>query len=189
MTVYYKVVRNILSQEECDQCADRMNDNKKESFQDTQCPKSLSFYGFNKDFVERMKQHAEEIFGQELFYAFDYCRIYPKDEVLKRHLDRTSCQYSVTVNLRNSDSPWVFFFEHPETGERDSVTMLPGDSVFYMGCLVPHWREENPSEEVHQMFFHFTDEKLHNSIDAIEPEKNTAEQKRNNLKSLFGKKK
>ena len=150
-----QVVRNFIPAELAEKHATLMDDTLRvlpeSALDDNQCPSSVSWYSLHTELLEDCCEKMEEITGLELTPTYDYCRIYPKGETLRRHSDRPSCQVSVTLNLRNKGGLWAF---HWEGG---SVEMEAGDAVVYRGCDVEHWREANPAEEVHQVFLHYVD--------------------------------
>lgn len=146
------VHRDLISPETYDIHADRMDEYKfNANRDDPQVPTAYSKYGLHWDLLEEMAPVAEEIFGLPLVPTYDYCRIYIPGNELHPHLDRKSCEYSLTINLRNIGPPWEFFWEG------GSVTMDPGDAVAYLGREVTHWREVNPSSYVYQCFLHYVD--------------------------------
>jgi len=145
-------VPNFIEKEVAEKHASRMDDNKVISrTDDTQVPNSWAWYGLHWDLLEDCCDKMSEITGIELIPTYDYCRIYKKDNILHRHADRPSCEVSVTINLKNVQVPWEFFWEG------GSVLMNQGDAVIYRGCDVEHWREENPADFVYQSFLHYVD--------------------------------
>ena len=147
-----RVVKDFLELELCEVHADRMDEYRfNADTNDTQSPGAYSRYGLHWDLLEHCHEKAEEAFGIELYPTYDYCRIYQTGNDLFRHKDRPSCECSLTLNLRNVGDPWEF---HWEGG---SYAMHPGEAVAYRGCDVAHWREENKSKEVYQVFLHYVD--------------------------------
>lgn len=148
------VVNNFISANTAQRFAKRMKhyyDSNIFKDGDPQAPNSFSWYCLNYELLEDCTEHMCELTGKNLEPAYDYCRIYTKGEVLKPHKDRPSCEYSVTVNLKNVGEGWEFHW----TG--GSTLMQPGDAVIYKGCDLEHWRGVNPSEYVYQSFLHYVD--------------------------------
>jgi hypothetical protein len=110
-----------------------------------------SWYGLHWDLLEDTCHKLSEILSLELVQTYDFSRIYHKGDVLVKHDDRPSCEYSATINLRNNSCPWEFFWEG------GSALMEQGDAVLYTGCNVTHWREENKADSTHQVFLHYVD--------------------------------
>ena len=162
------VVRDWIDLETCNIHADRMDEYKHVAdTRDTQAPGSYSRYGLHWDLLEEMLPAVEEIFEMPLVPTYDYSRIYiPGNELLK-HIDRGSCEYSITINLRNIGPTWEFFWEG------GSCVMNPGDAVGYLGHVIPHWREVNPSSYVYQVFLHYIDpegEYAHKANEYMKPD-------------------
>lgn len=125
----------------------------------------------------------EKIIGRKLYNTYYYDRIYYPGQSLKIHVDRNSCEISVTVNIStNLKTPWPICVKSPdiysdyrkteiiEEGKPFSVNLNPGDGMIYKGCERPHWREPMPTEYektwygsrvekknlyYHQIFFHY----------------------------------
>lgn len=146
------VLRNWIDLDTCNIHADRMDEYKHAAdTTDSQAYGAYSRYGLHWDLLEEMLPAVEEIFGIPLAPTYDYSRIYIPGNDLKVHTDRPSCEYSVTVNLRNIGPTWEFFWDG------GSCVMNPGDCVAYLGPKIRHWREVNPSSYVYQVFLHYVD--------------------------------
>ena len=52
------------------------------------------------------KGAVEEIVGCDLLPTYSYSRVYVEGDDLERHVDRPSCEYSVTVNVACDGEPW-----------------------------------------------------------------------------------
>jgi hypothetical protein len=116
---------------------------------------------------ELLTEKIEEIIGCKLYKTYFFDRIYYEGNELKNHLDRESCEISMTVHIDSNpkDIEWPFFIKSPD-GESCSVLMKPGDAVLYKGHERPHWREpltrsmsktidNNTRMMYHQVFFHY----------------------------------
>ena len=125
----------------------------------------------------------EKIIGKKLYNTYCFDRFYNPGQELFNHIDRPSCEISVTVHISsNVSNPWPIWIKTPDTysddkkteivkkGENRSVILQPGDGMVYKGCERPHWREPLPREykrtwygkkkEIeglyyHQVFFHY----------------------------------
>lgn len=96
----------------------------------------------------------EENTGLELHPTYSYYRVYQKDDELKIHTDRPSCEISCTLNFNVSEEgiSWPIFMEG------NSVKLNPGDMVIYRGCDLQHWREPFECKQTDwqiQGFFHY----------------------------------
>lgn len=76
---------------------------------------------------------VREALGRDVRSSFSYLRIYHKGDKLEKHTDRWSSEYTVSLNLLQSE-PWDFFID----GE--VIKQEPGDCVLYEGEKTPHWR-------------------------------------------------
>lgn len=103
------------------------------------------------------KNKLEGILGEKLYPTYYYDRFYYNNSFLNRHIDRPSCEISVSVNISsNLDYDWPLFFEINK--EIHGVPTKPGDAIIYKGMEVPHWRQSLIGKKelyYHQIFFHF----------------------------------
>ena len=93
---------------------------------------------------------VSEISGKTLKPTYAYCRMYLKGSEIKPHIDRASCEYSVTLNLSQTH-PWPIYMENEE------VLQNPGDAVFYKGNEIEHSRKVFEGDEYMQVFLHYID--------------------------------
>lgn len=132
----------------------------------------------------QIRLKLEKIIGKKLYNTYYYDRFYNPGQELKNHVDRPSCEISVTVHVStNISKPWPIWIKTPdiyddkikktniiEKGQNKSVILNPGDAMLYKGCERPHWREPMPTEYYktwygkkvekenlyyHQIFFHY----------------------------------
>lgn len=103
-------------------------------------------------------EHMEEITGKKLHPTYSYSRVYVKGDVLKPHVDRPSCEVSVTVHVATNGEPWPIWMK-VRGKEPMSFTLEPGDAVVYKGCEVTHWRGVADKTEVNvQFMLHYVDQ-------------------------------
>ena len=97
----------------------------------------------------------EKATGLKLYPAYTYARIYKKGDVLKRHIDRFSCEISTTMNLGGDD--WPIYLE--PSGKKNKkgikIDLNPGDMLVYRGEDLEHWREKFKGKECIQVFLHY----------------------------------
>jgi hypothetical protein len=93
----------------------------------------------------------EHATGKRLFPTYSYGRIYWTGSTMKKHKDRPSCEYSVSLCVDADPEPWAIWFE------TEAVYLNPGDLVIYKGMEVEHWREEYTGSQQIQLFFHYVD--------------------------------
>ena len=87
--------------------------------------------------------------------AYTYARLYKKEDVLKRHKDRFSCEISTTMNL--GGDKWDLYLEPSgkENMKGIKVELNPGDMLVYRGCELEHWRNKFEGRSCGQVFFHY----------------------------------
>lgn len=127
---------------------------------ESQVPGSLARYNhpkFKELHYEAMSS-IENIIGERLYPSYYYDRFYFKGNELRKHVDRKSCEVSVTMNIsHNLNYDWDIFFERPDKSSLSCVTN-PGDAALYKGCIIPHWRDPmkgNKDSYCHQIFLHY----------------------------------
>lgn len=99
-----------------------------------------------------------ELAKRSLGTTYTFVRRYNKYQKLVRHIDRPSCQFSMTADFSISDNqPWDFFVETYDLQVK-SISVLSGDVIFYKGVDIPHWREElTTRDQSYHAFFHWVD--------------------------------
>lgn len=95
--------------------------------------------------------HIEELTGLEIDPTYSYSRVYVKGDELKPHIDRNSCEISVTVQAGIKGNPWPIWMQSPGK-EPVPVILDSGDAVVYKGCEVLHWREKTINTDITAQF-------------------------------------
>jgi hypothetical protein len=134
-------------------------------------PQALNTYSVYADpmmdgLLELSKASIESYTGLDLLPQYSYWRFYQKNDILKRHIDRDSCEISVTMCIGYDVSDvdlevypnynWPMFVKSP-SGEELPIHLSPGDLIIYKGCEVEHWREEFIGKNHAQVFLHYND--------------------------------
>ena len=96
----------------------------------------------------------------KLYPNYTYTRNYSKGDKLPKHIDRSSCEISTTLNL--GGDLWPIYLE-PKKGKAIKFTLEPGDMLLYRGKDLHHWRETFQGDECVQVFLHYSDIKLKDS--------------------------
>jgi len=78
-------------------------------------------------------------------------RMYTKFADLTKHVDRHSCEISVTAMIGSDGTPWPIYI-----GDKE-VELQDGDAVIYLGCETEHYRKEFLGDWHAQVFFHYVD--------------------------------
>lgn len=148
-------------------------------FDDPQCPDVFSKYGdiLMDTSLKLLTNTAEQYTGLKLNPNYTYWRLYEKGSVLKRHIDRPSCEISATINLGSNlsnidntkypDYQWPIFVKSNDTQKEIPIKLNPGDALIYRGCDIEHWRDEFIGLNNAQVFFHWNikDGKYDNKFD------------------------
>jgi len=158
----YLVIRKAIPSEVLDFVVEELNiiyevsKNSNESRQDPQVVGAVSLYGTSttETLMLKLLPTIEEATGLELYPTYSYMRYYSLGQEMAKHLDRPSCEYSITANLWNEKEPWPIWFTHPK-GYPAQVDLHPGDIIIYKGCEIEHWREVNTVGKSIQTFLHY----------------------------------
>ena len=96
--------------------------------------------------------------GEILLPTYSFFRVYRSGEKLYKHVDRPSCEISVTVSVALTGEPNEIYMQAPE--EKESGFILnPGDGVIYKGCEIRHWRKPlKEGQLVVQFMLHYVRE-------------------------------
>ena len=95
----------------------------------------------------------EKLTGLSLKPTYSFWKMYTKFADLESHTDRPSCEISVTITLGSDGTSWPIFMDGKP------LDLHPGDAVIYLGCDLPHWREEFKGDWQAQTFLHYVDAK------------------------------
>lgn len=94
------------------------------------------------------KEYIEKHINDKLTETYSYWRIYNKFSSLEKHVDRESCEYTVSITVA-ADKEWPLYIED------ESCVIKPGDGIIYDGCNHEHWRDEYDGDYSCQVFFHY----------------------------------
>ena len=128
-------------------------------FNDGQVEKSFSWYGFFgfESLLTMVQPKIEKIVGKQLFPTYSYARIYYPGAVMEAHVDRPSCEYSVTLTISHDpENPWPIYFSDLQ-GTETPLTLNIGDGCVYKGDVLTHWRNEYTGRKQIQAFLHYVD--------------------------------
>jgi hypothetical protein len=104
----------------------------------------------------RLLPEVEATSGLLLFPTYSYVRVYKTGDVLKRHIDRPSCEVSVSLCIGyDATEPWPLWISGPQ-GVR-SIALRSGEALLYRGIDCPHWRDEFRGKRLVQVFLHYVD--------------------------------
>lgn len=84
--------------------------------------------------------------------TYSYIRFYETGQWLNEHIDRPSCQYSVSLPMMAyDDTPWTIYVN------KKPVDLKLGDLVVYKGCEAKHSREPFNGKYQVQAHLHYVD--------------------------------
>tara|TARA_R100001509_G_scaffold11810_3_gene6087 strand:- start:317 stop:874 length:558 start_codon:yes stop_codon:yes gene_type:complete len=151
----YKIVKNFLTPEEINflslYCEIKHRTNQTH-FDYVNGNADTAFYGdpVMETLMLQKQKIIEKETGKKLLPTYSYWRTYTKFAVLEKHDDRPSCEISTTVFI-NGDKNWPIYMD----GE--PLTFEKGDAAIYLGCEIPHWRNEFNGDYQFQTFLHYVD--------------------------------
>jgi len=126
--------------------------------------------------LKTSKKKIEDITGLNLVPTYSMARIYTNGNELRKHIDRPSCEISVTVKLSDTKN-----YNYPIYMDGHEVFLEDGDAVVYKGTEVEHWRNKCEFPEKYflgQLFLHYVQlDGLHSdcAYDRIEDRKKVFE--------------
>jgi hypothetical protein len=140
-------------------------------FGDEQNPRR---YGIHNESVARffhqqMAKTVSLIVGEPVMPSYVYAASYVSGAVLKKHIDREQCEFSVTLCLDFSPEPrretsWPIRLDSGQ----GTVTIYQalGDGLVYRGPRVPHYRDILAEGQTStSIFFHYVSESFTGSLD------------------------
>jgi len=122
---------------------------------------SLPLSQYSTPFGENLLIYLTPIYSQilrkNLIPTYSYFRKYFKNQILKKHTDRPSCQYSATIQLdRSENKTWPIWIKN-KLNKDVKLSANMGDVIFYKGEEVLHWRKKLKYEYSSHIFLHWVD--------------------------------
>ena len=125
-------------------------------FVDEQIPDTPSWHDdlAMKNLMCYLTPDMEKHTGESLIPTYSYLRVYKKGDELKRHIDKNSCEFSVTLTLMRepNEGIWPIYLE---TDRVHKVELEAGDGLIYKGIESPHWRGKFEGSRLAQVFLHY----------------------------------
>tara|TARA_E500000318_G_scaffold111259_1_gene129123 strand:+ start:1809 stop:2417 length:609 start_codon:yes stop_codon:yes gene_type:complete len=124
-------------------------------YSDPQVPNTYVCYSdlVMEQILTKIKPLIEKKVGVKVIETYSFVRLYKKYDILAKHIDRFSCEYSATLNL--GGDPWPF---HLISNKKQvTINLKPGDLLIYKGCKLPHWRDVFLGTQCGQTFLHYND--------------------------------
>jgi len=151
----YKIIKNFISKQQAKSLGKNFikycSDNSVAG--DPQVVGSQSVHNY-MPFLELLTQKVNDvsdIVGETVLPTYCYSRVYRNGNVLDNHIDRPSCEISLTVHLVG-DSDWPIYIGEEE---KEYITLSPGDAILYLGNQIHHGREVFEGNEYAQCFLHY----------------------------------
>jgi len=155
----FVVIRNFISEKKAIKLSDEFREfcdkNKDITDPDQRVPNAPAIHNYSA-FVELLSSKTSKVskfVGERVLPSYCYTRVYTNKSLLESHVDRPSCEVSLTVHL-DSDKQWEFCIED-KTGKENKIILNRGDAVLYSGQDLPHWREEYEGSFYSQVFLHY----------------------------------
>jgi hypothetical protein len=113
----------------------------------------------------------------KLNYNYSYLRFYTEGNDMKEHVDRESCEVSLSMcmgydnsNVDTEKYPnynWPMWLGHENSDDKLPISLEPGDALLYRGCNISHFRENLLGLNHAQVFMHYneTEGKFNNILD------------------------
>jgi hypothetical protein len=157
----YTVVRGALSRELVDAATQYVLFDEMQDFNpDIQVPGAHVKYSdpLMETLLLKLQPTIEAATGVSVYPTYSFYRIYGPGDELKKHIDRPSCELSITLSLgydyQGKNYSWPIYVNGA------ACYLEPGDLVCYRGIDLEHWRTpfEAPEGSWHaQAFLHYVD--------------------------------
>lgn len=94
----------------------------------------------------------KEVTQKRLEPTYSFLRIYNRYATLQEHIDRDSCEYSVTVHIDSCGT-----YDWPIKMNGVNYSIKPGEAILYKGIDWKHSRDEFLGDWHAQCFLHYVD--------------------------------
>ena len=95
----------------------------------------------------------------KVYPNYTYARLYKTGDILKRHIDRFSCELSTTIFLGGNEWPIFLSKSNKKNTKGIKINLSQGDMLIYKGSEREHWRDKFKGVQCAQVFLHYTDVK------------------------------
>lgn len=116
------------------------------------CP-SIKNYGRGLEILCEKTPIVSDMIGEYVLPSYTYARVYKNSSVLEPHIDRESCEISLTVHL-DGDADWALSLYDRKGIQKDFI-LNPGDAILYLGRELTHWRDSYTGTYYAQVFLHY----------------------------------
>ena len=157
-----EVVEDIISSEKLLLLKERISYlDKTNSFsrKDELVPNAKHIYGdivFDNLLLD-IKSVVEKITNKKLIEQYSYLRLYSPGDVMYKHKDRNSCEYSVSLCIDSNLITLYPLMVEDKNKQINAVCLEPGSAVVYAGTELVHWRDMFLGKYLAQVFLHYVD--------------------------------
>lgn len=156
----FAVIKNLISKEFVDAVTSYSLLKEAYSFKSDEKQVVGAHIGYSDFLMESLllqyKPMVEWATGLSLIPTYSFYRVYRRGQELVPHIDRESCEISMSVcygfDYKGKDYDWYLYMDGTP------LLLHPGDSAVYKGTEVEHWREvfDVPQDSYHvQCFYHY----------------------------------
>ena len=117
----------------------------------------------------RLAKLVSNIVGRTVLPSYSFLGCYHEGSVLRRHTDRPSCQYNLSIVYDMCDlegnpvEPWPIYLHANK--KTVACNLEPGSGVVYRGTDIEHWRDALPAgQRAIVCFYHFVNEDFKGSL-------------------------
>ena len=104
-----------------------------------------------------IKSVVEKITNKKLIEQYSYLRLYSPGDVMYKHKDRNSCEYSVSLCIDSNLITLYPLMVEDKNKQINAVCLEPGSAVVYAGTELVHWRDMFLGKYLAQVFLHYVD--------------------------------
>lgn len=102
-------------------------------------------------YTQLCSNKVEQLTNKKLKPIASFYRIYGPKCVLKKHVDKSEYDYTVTINISNNPDNYRW----PIYTDTQELILNPGDAFVCEGNKVAHWREEHQGQWSTQLMLHY----------------------------------
>jgi hypothetical protein len=149
----FRLVRNIALATNKQNSEYKHPDSKEQNypFADEMVNSSFSWYSpmcFEALSNSIMKEVVESVIQESVYPTYSYARIYCNGAEMKKHIDRSSSEFSVSCCIEvDPNFPNWYLGVETKDGTVIKVEQKPGDIIIYEGHKLPHWRDPYQGHE------------------------------------------
>lgn len=107
--------------------------------------------------LSKLTPLISKVTNKELWPTYSFVRFYRKGDILEYHMDRESCEYSISLTLGYSgEKTWPLYLK-TKNNKKVKIKLDVGEALIYKGREMPHWRKKLKGDHHVQVFLHYID--------------------------------